>query len=106
MKRLLITKINGYNDATIRTMMKLIQTYYKNNNDDIDFFNFEKFIGLTQQNINEILVESLGEMLDDGIEVDIEKYNKLSIQIKEYCLQNSSTSDRQISKNEVNYEVK
>ena len=68
--------------------MKSIKTYYKNNNDNIDFFNFDNFIGLTQRNINEILVESLGEILDDEIEVDIERYNKLSIQIKEYCLQN------------------
>ena len=94
MMRPIFTEVNGYNDAIIRTMMKSIQTYYKNNNDDIDFFNFDNFIGLTQRNINGILVESLGEMLDDGIEVDIERYNKLSIQIKEYCLQNSSTSDR------------
>ena len=88
MMRPIFTEINGYNDAIIRTMMKSIQIYYKNNNDEIDFFNFDNFIGLTQRNINGILVESLGEMLDDGIEVDIERYNKLSIQIKEYCLQN------------------
>ena len=86
MNRPIFTEINGYNDVIIRTMMKSIQTYYKNNNDDIDFFNFDNFIGLSQRNINGILVESLGEMLDDGIEVDIERYNKLSIQIKEYCL--------------------
>ena len=88
MKRPIFTEINGYNDAIIRTMMKSIKTYYKNNNDNIDFFNFDNFIGLTQRNINGILVESLGEILDDEIEVDIERYNKLSIQIKEYCLQN------------------
>ena len=88
MKRPIFTEINGYNDTIIRTMMKSIKTYYKNNNDNIDFFNFDNFIGLTQRNINEILVESLGEILDDEIEVDIERYNKLSIQIKEYCLQN------------------
>jgi hypothetical protein len=85
MKRRLFTEINGYNESMIRTMMKSIQTYYKNNNDDIHLFNFENFIGLSQGNINEVLVDSLGEMLDDGIEVNIERYNKLSIQIKEYC---------------------
>ena len=37
MKRPIFTEINGYNDAIIRTMMKSIQTYYKNNNETDKF---------------------------------------------------------------------
>ena len=40
MKRRLFTEINGYNESMIRTMMKSIQTYYQNNNDNIHLFNF------------------------------------------------------------------
>jgi len=89
MKRPILTEIEGYDDVTIRTMMKDIQTCYKNKVEYLSLLNLDIYITLSQRNINGILVEALGDMLDQGVNVDIERYNKMCFQIKEHCLQNS-----------------
>lgn len=85
-----MTITEEYNEETIRIMMTEIQKYYMNKNITISELNFENFLKLSQPYINCVLLETLIDMMDQNIDIDVKRYKDLSYQIKEYCFSNSS----------------